>query len=152
MTQEIALIVHQLMDEPDKWLEKGDFITNGYYNVWLNGARYGMGAASYNASGAERDMLNRALDAWKIDTGWIAKAVDKIAAESAAKRIYVAPDTYIRQNYEEFARLVRGAHRSFVVHGDANVFGIHVQQALTKLDSSLHPLTRGEEKRNAEES
>lgn len=148
MTQTVALLVHQLMDVPERWKEKnGDIITDGYHEVWLDGSRYGMGAASYAAGGSERDMLLRAVAMWKRETGWVPKMSEEEEVETQRAPSLLAPDAYIRQYYEEFARAVRSAQRSYVVHGEAHVLNSHIQQALSKLDSFLRPMERIEGKK-----
>lgn len=148
MTAQIALIVHELMDNPDGWHEKdSETISNGYYTLSVMGSRYGMGTASYQASGAERDILMRALDCWKTETGWQPKTT-KSAQETASRgRVALQPDVFIRDGYEKFAQVVRSNLRSFVMHGDANVFSSSIQEAISKLDSILRPMEKIEGKR-----
>lgn len=149
MSQQIALIVHHIMDEPDKFVERNDSVTNGYYEVRLDGTRYGMGAASYVADGAEREMLLRAVAIWKEDTGWQPKQIN--AADSGiapqSRRIGILPDVFIRQAYEEFAHAVKAAQKSFVVHSDTSVMMALIQKAISKLDAVLRPMEKIEGKR-----
>lgn len=148
MSQTIALLVHQLMDCPEKWKEKtAEIIHDGYHEVWLDGSRYGMGAASYGATGSDRDMILRAVAMWKRATGWMPRVQQEEEDEPEQNRVSLAPDGYIRQYYEEFARSIRSAQKSYVVHGEAHVMNSHIQQALSKLDSSLRPMEQIEGKK-----
>lgn len=151
MSQQTALIVHELMDQPDAWREKGDnTISNGYYIVALDGSRYGMGVSTYASDGAQRDSLLKAVDAWKEETGWQPK-VAKPEDHSANGPVRMAPDAYIQKAYEEFARAMRSAHKSFLVHKDASVLHSLMSQGIAKLDSIIRPMERIEGKKpNAE--
>lgn len=153
MTQQTALIVHELMDQPDAWREKSDgIISNGYYIVSLDGCRYGMGVSTYHADAFEKESLMKAVDAWKMETGWKPKEV-KQQDYSVQGRVYIAPDAYIRQAYEEFSRAIRGAHKSFVVHKDTSVLNSLISKAIEKLDSLIRPMEKIEGKTtNAEPS
>lgn len=154
MTQQVALIVHHLMDEPERFIEKENSITNGYYEVKLDGSSYGMGAAFYPADGAARNMLMKAIESWKSDTGWVPKEESASSGNIlTGARVAIVPDAYIRGAYEEFARSIKKAHTSFHVHGDNSVFSSLVQQAISKLDSILRPMERIEgRKPDAQES
>lgn len=150
MSQQIALIVHQVMDAPYQWSEKKDgTITNGYYEVALDGARYGMGAASYVASEAEKGIFLRAINIWKEETGWQPKEVKAADGALPSGRVSIAPDAYIRSSYEEFTRAIRAIARSFTVHGESGILSAQIQTALENLDKVLRPMERIEGKGNA---
>lgn len=146
MAQQTALIIHELMDNPIAWKEKGDgvYITNGYYLVALDGTRYGMASATYLADGAERDSLCKAVEVWKDETGWEPAPIAPV--EQPGRRVSIAPDAYIKSAYEDFARTIRSTHKSFVVHKDVTVLSAQIQQAITQLDSIIRPMERIEGK------
>lgn len=149
MSQQTALIVHQLMDAPEGFIEDNGIISNGYYKIALDGTRYGMGAAMYQCDGAERDMMQKAIGEWKLDTGWVPKEVKAaMQAEQLAARPITTPDTFIRKGYEEFAKAVRSNLKSFMVHSDPNVLKAGLQQAVEKLDQVICPMEKIEGKRN----
>lgn len=152
MTQQTALIIHDLMDQPEAWREKSDStITNGYYIVALDGGKYGMGASTYQADTAEKECLLKAVDVWKLETNWKPKAV-QAQDHSAAGRVYLAPDAYIRQAYEEFARAIRSANKSFIVHQDTSVLKSLLSKAIETLDSIIRPMEKIEGKSSNAES
>lgn len=146
--KQTALIVHELMGNPDGWREAGDSITNGYYTVALNGSRYGMGASAYQADGTERDSLNRALDCWKKETGWQPAEKPATMDKEPTRRGAMAPDLFIREAYEKFARSIRSNHRSFIMHGDSSVLSCSIQEAISALDLVLRPMEKIEGKRS----
>lgn len=149
MTQQTALITHALIDEPKKWRENvaAGTITNGYYLVALDGSRYGMGASTYQTDGAEREVLIRALNIWKDETGWTPPPVAGVnQVEERAHAPRQSPDQYLRHEYEKFASTVRSAHKSWRVHDDARVFEAQIQNAITELDTAIRPVTRLERK------
>lgn len=147
MTQNIALIVQSIMEQPDAWSESGLSIGNGYYTVKMNGSTYGMGAAGYMATGSETEILKKAIEFWVKDTGWKPPeptAMD--AAHAERNRIPISMDQYQRQAYDEFLRKVRGAHMAYGVHGNAEVFSSSVQEALRRADELLYPVSKREAK------
>lgn len=151
MSQQTALIVHQLMDNPESFVEKDGVVSNGYYSVSIDGSRYGMGISMYQADGTDRQILEKAMAEWKEDTGWAPKEITH-KEKPVSGRVIISPEVFIRQAYEEFSKSIRSHYRSFVVHSDANVLSIGIQQAIAKLDQAMCPMEKIEGKKsNAQE-
>lgn len=148
-----ALVVHELMDSPENWTERADAtITNGYYIVSLDALRYGMGSAMYQATGGESDTLRKAVQEWKEVTGWKEKAPGAVEPSPQDRsQARMTPDAYSKKAYQEFAFAIRKHHRSYKVHGDANVLSSGIEIAISALDALLRPVEAIERvKRNQE--
>lgn len=150
MTQTTALIVHELMSEPDRFRDNGNgSVSNGYYMVNMDGTRFGMGSASYAADGAERETLLKAVDFWKEQTGWVPpKTEDEIAAKEHRGRAVMTAETYSKSALEDFARAIRSHHKSYMVHKDATVLSKGIENAIMALDLLLRPISAMEGKPN----
>lgn len=151
MSQQIAIIVHHLVDSPESWREDGDYITNGYYRMCLNSTRYGIGASLYSPSGEEKTIMQRALDSWKEETRWKPKIIsqDGIHYPSSDygpehEKEMSTIETAVKGAYAEFSRTVRSHCKSFQVHGDVQVLTVGLQNAISILDLILRPVEKME--------
>lgn len=154
MTQTTALIVHELMDSPEKFTDRGNgTVSNGYYMVALDGSRFGMGTASYQADGAQREMLTKAVSAWKAETGWVApeSSGNSDSASGESRRGRISPEVFMREAYETFSRQIRNHHRSFMMHKDATVLSNGIQNAIMTLDTILKPVEAIEGRKKSSE-
>ena len=138
MSQTVALLVHEIMQEPERFVASGDgkSISNGYYRVSLEGGIYGMGVSSYVADGAEREILAKAIAYWKNETGWQPKEHESLPVPKNS--VNMDTPSKIRV-YEDFSKSVRGHIKSFKVHGDSATFSTGIQKAISKLDDLLKP-------------
>lgn len=143
MSQTVALLVHEIMQEPERFVVSGDSksISNGYYRVSLEGGVYGMGVSSYVADGSEREVLAKAISYWKSETGWQQKEIEISPAPMVSVNMDVP--TKIRV-YEDFSKSVRDHLKSFTVHGESVTFSTGIQKAISKLDSLLKPAEKNE--------
>lgn len=148
MTQ-LAIIIHNLLDDPAIWVDSkaGEAISNGYYDIWLDASRYGMGVASYAVEGADRAKLLKAIKIWKQETGWTPPAVlASTRKDHLSNTGHITPDVYIRSAYEKFSSSIRSAVRGFSVHGESAVLTAQIQQAVLDLDTVLRPVEKIEGK------
>lgn len=143
MSQTVALLVHEIMQEPERFVASGDgkSISNGYYRVSLESGIYGMGVSSYVADGPERDVLAKAITYWKTETGWQPRESEPVKAPTVSVNMDVP--TKIRV-YEDFSKSVRDHLKSFTVHGESVTFSTGIQKAISKLDSLLKPAEKNE--------
>lgn len=136
MTMTTAMIVHALMEQPDRWKNSGDgTITNGYYMIALNGSQYGMGASKYGSTDAESQTLAKAISMWDGD-------------KSMPNREVLAPEVKVKKQPIEdfghtaltgFSKEVRVAHLAYTAHMDPSVLSNAVGHALQKLDEAILP-------------
>ncbi len=141
MSQTVALLVHEIMQEPERFVENSGNISNGYYRAALNAGSYGMGVSSYVADGAEREVLAKAISYWKIETGWQPKEIEEPLIPISSCNMDVPTKIHV---YEDFAKSVRAHIKSFTVHADSAIFSTGIQKAITKLDSLLKPPEKNE--------
>ena len=143
MSQTVALLVHEIMQEPERFVEAGDgkSISNGYYRVSLEGGIYGMGVSSYVADGSEREVLAKAISYWKSETGWQPKEIEIPPGPMVSVNMDVPTKILV---YEDFTKSVRDHLKSFTVHGESVTFSTGIQKAISKLDSLLKPAEKKE--------
>ncbi len=138
-SSQVALIVHELLSS-HSWIAGADseIITNGYYRIKLDASGFGMGAAMYIPEGSDKEILQKAIDQWKKQTKWRAKAAKEEEPEVA--------QVYDETLYQKFARSVRDAHAAYMVHGVCSTLAELVERALIQLDEDTSVKNRHEKR------
>ena len=125
---QVSLIVHELLSG-ETWRDgaTSDVITNGYYHIKLDSSSFGMGAAMYIPEGSDKEILQKAIDQWKKQNKWKAKAA-KARDEPEEEPVY---DETL---YQKFVNSIRASHSAYMVHGVCSTLAELVERALIQLD------------------
>lgn len=137
MTMTTAMMVHALMEQPDRWKNSGDgTITNGYYMIALNGSQYGMGASKYHSTDAEAQMLLKAITMWGGD-----KSIPSPSSppEQVQHKRRPQNEDFGHTALMDFAKEIRVSHKAYTAHMDPSVLSNAVNSALQKLDEAILP-------------
>lgn len=138
MTNIVAMLVHQVMDEPDRWSVKDGVLTDGYHKLALDSSRYALGEASYIPTQANADILRKAVAYWKAETGW--RPPEQQASYAPIKEGSPTDvDGVMRNAYEKFVKSVRSNHKSFQIHGDSHIMNLGLSKALKEFDEAVAP-------------